>query len=167
MTDEDAAYVYSTVIEKTLEHRFLADLCSFLWTRGVTDFAVSQSEVDLYGYDVIVEVGDVVRHIQLKLTRLNGKRNHVSVNARLSAKPSGCVVWMFYRADDLGIDHYRWLGGAPGDPLPELGDRVTKHTKGNAEGVKAERPGHRDVRKSQFEAVPNVAELSKKLFGIG
>ena len=167
MINDDPAFVYSTVIEKTLEHRFLADLCSFLWTCGVTDFAVSQSEVDLYGYDVIVEVGEVVRHIQLKLGRLGGKRSHVSVNLRLSAKPSGCVVWMFYRPEDLSIDHYRWLGSAPGHPLPSVGDRVTKHTKGNAVGVKGERPGHRDVRKTQFEAVATIAELSQRLFGIG
>lgn len=165
MSDFTPASSHSTVIEKTLEHRFLADLCSHLWTRGIHDFGVSQSQVDHYGYDVIVEVGEVVRHIQLKIAHLQAKRVKVSVNTRLSLKPSGCVVWMFYQPDDLMIDHYRWFGGGPGERLPALGDRITRHAKGDSEGVKAERPGHRDVSKASFTVVSSISELSEKLFG--
>lgn len=165
MSDFNPASSHSTVIEKTLEHRFLADLCSHLWTRGTFDFAVSQSEVDHYGYDVIVEVGTIVRHIQLKLAHLEAKRTKVSVNSRLSLKPAGCVIWMFYQPDNLLIDHYRWFGGLPGEPLPALGDRVTRHTKGDSEGFKAERSGHRDVSKASFTLVGSMPALSVKLFG--
>ena len=165
MSEHNPASSHSTVIEKTLEHRFLADLCSYLWTRGVHDFAVSQSEVDHYGYDVIVEVGDVVRHIQLKLAHLHAKRSRVSVNMRLSRKPSGCVVWMFYQPENLMIDHYRWFGGLPGEPLPYLGERVTRHTKADSAGFKAERLSHRDLPKAAFTIVGSIAELSDKLFG--
>jgi hypothetical protein len=156
---------HSSVIEKTLEHRFLADLCSYLWTRGVHDFAVSQSEVDHYGYDVIVAVGEIVRHIQLKLGHLAARKRHVSVSTRLRLKPSGCVIWLVYRPDDLTIDHYLWFGAGPGRPLPELGGKVTRHTKGNSKGVKAERPGHRNLGKGDFEIVPSVAALASRLFG--
>jgi hypothetical protein len=84
---------------------------------------------------------------------------------RLARKPSGCVIWMFYRPHDLTIDHYRWFGGAPGAPLPELGDRVTRHTKADSDGFKAERPGHRDVSKTGFAIVPSIEVLAGKLFG--
>jgi hypothetical protein len=165
VTHEQAATSHSTVLEKTLEHRFLADLCSYLWTCGVYDFAVSQSEVDLYGYDVIVEAAGTIRHIQLKLARTGSRRRHVSLNNRLAQKQSGCVVWMFYKPQDLTIDHYLWFGSAPGEPLPALGDKVTRHAKGNAEGVKTKRPAHRDVAKGRFDRVPTVGGLAQRLFG--
>jgi hypothetical protein len=166
MNHAEAALAFSSVIEKTLEHRFLGDLCAHLWTEGIYDFAISQSEVDHYGYDVTVEVGKIVRHIQLKLSHVGGKRSRVGINTRLGDKPSGCVVWMFYRPADLTVDHYRWFGGAPGERLPPLGDVVTHHTKGDSTGYKAERAGHRNISKSIFDRVDSIPDLAHLLFGI-
>jgi hypothetical protein len=43
--------------------------------------------------------------------------------------------------------------------------KIGRHTKGNAQGVKAERPNMREVPLSQFERVHDVDALVVKLFG--
>ena len=60
---------------------------------------------------------------------------------------------------------YRWFGGLPGEPLPDLGDVVAKHSKANAQGVKLERPAIRKVNLGQFERLPDAAALLDRLFG--
>lgn len=64
---------------------------------------------------------------------------------------------------DLGP--YLWFGGEPGQPLPQLGDRVSKHTKANRDGYKAERPNMREVRKSQFKVLQTMEDVAVALFG--
>lgn len=166
--DDDAASAtsrYSSVLERTLEHRFLADLCSALWCQGIHDFAVSKSEVDQYGYDVVIEVGPVVRHIQLKTKAILSKTARTSASTRLARKQSGCVVWIVYRPSDLAIDHFLWFGGLPGEPMPALGDKKTKHTKGDSTGLKKERPEHRVIAIHQFSRLDGVNDLIRRLFG--
>ncbi|MDQ1369773.1 MAG: hypothetical protein QOF20_2126 [Acidimicrobiaceae bacterium] len=60
---------------------------------------------------------------------------------------------------------YRWFGGEPGQPLPDLGSRVGKHPKGNAMGVKLERPNIRVLNLGQFTKVDDVGDLLDRLFG--
>lgn len=160
-----AASLYSTVLERTLEHRFLADLTSELWCAGIFDFAVSRSEVDQYGYDLIVEVGPIVRHIQLKSKAMTSKTARTSANLRLARKASGCIVWMVYDPATLRIVQFLWFGGRPGECLPALGNKVTRHTKGNSDGEKSERPGHRVLPIHAFEPVAGIHLLRRRLFG--
>jgi hypothetical protein len=159
------ASLYSTVLERTLEHRFLADLSAFLWCRGIYDFAVSKSEVDQYGYDLIVEVGAVIRHVQLKSKARASATARTSANLRLAAKPSGCIVWMVYDPATLLFDHFLWFGGLPGMAMPPLGDKATRHTKRDATGVKKERPGHRSLAIGMFARVDSMPLLAHRLFG--
>jgi hypothetical protein len=50
-------------------------------------------------------------------------------------------------------------------PLPDLsGMKVTRHTRGNAKGLKAERPGIRTVPLTRFGSVANLG-LVTRLFG--
>lgn len=157
---------YSATRERILQHRFLADICGELWRLGEFDFAVSHSEVDNSGYDVILEARGILRHIQLKAMHQAARRRSFDVQMRLGGKPNGCVVLMIHDAQTLAVESYRWFGRAPGEGLPELGAKITRHSKGNADGVKAQRPALREVPLSQFAAVGDVGELVGRLFGL-
>lgn len=156
----------SSALEKVLEHRLVAELASALWQAGIPDFEILRAEVDAHGYDLVIEAAGIMRHIQLKAMVQGGRRRDVGVNLRLAAKPSGCVVWMIYDPATLSLGPFRWFGGEPGEQLPTLGDRVVRHSKGNADGVKLERAGHRLVPRSRFITLNGIEALADALFGI-
>lgn len=97
-----------------------------------------------------------MRHVQLKASHRAGKRANVNINVRLAAKPSGCVVWIFFDADSMELGPFLWFGGMPGESLPELGNKVGRHSKADSHGVKAERPNIGNVRKGQFEKLDDI-----------
>lgn len=165
MSAELAPYLESSGLEKVLEHRFVAELSTHLWLDGCRDVEVLRSEVDAHGYDLVIEANGMMRHIQLKSMIRGGKKQHVTVNTRLSAKPAGCVIWFDYDPMTLELGPFRWFGGPPGAGLPDAGTVVARHSKANSLGHKTERTGHRVVRKSRFQQVDNLAELIQVLFG--
>lgn len=154
----------SGLIERALEYQFLAALTPELLRRGLR-FEVLRGDFDLDGHDLVIEVGGVMRHIQLKAMVAGGKSREVKVNQALGAKPSGCVIWMTYDPAALTITSWRWFGGAPGEPLPSLGHRVAKHSKGNKDGIKAERPHMRLLAAREFASISDIAQLTDRLFG--
>ena len=160
-----ALSTFSSTREKILEHRFIAEITSELWRRAQFDFAVSHSEVDNSGYDLIVEVGRVTRHIQLKAMQSAGKRRDFDLQIRLAEKASGCAILMLHDPVSLAIKGYRLFAGEPGAPLPHLGDKAVRHSKGDAHGVKAERSALRNVPITTFVAVHGIRELVDRLFG--
>jgi len=155
----------SVLREKVIEHVFLAELSRALLLNTRIPFEVLRSEFDANGYDLVVEAVGVLRHIQLKAGRLGGKRAKVDINTALSGKPGGCVVWMMVDETTLKLGPFYWLGGAPGEPLPSLGDKVGRHTKGDSAGVKAFRPGMRVVPKGRFTRLEAIEQVAEKLFG--
>lgn len=161
-----ALSAYSTTREKILEHRFLAEVCSDLWSRGIFNFAVSRSEVDNSGYDLIMEVGSVIRHIQLKASRTDGSTQKVGIQVRLRDKPSGCVVWLVHGAASLEVQNLLWFGAPAGEQLPDLGNKIVKHTKADMRGNKSERPALREVAKTSFGEIPSWSDLTARLFGL-
>lgn len=72
-----------------------------------------------------------------------------------------------YNPQTLEIGPFLWFGGAPGEPLPDLGSKPGRHTKGNKDGNKLTRPGHRVIPKSAFQRIPTMPDLAVKLFGPG
>lgn len=154
----------SVLREKVFEHLFLGDLTRSLLRSG-RRCEVLRAEYDGSGYDLVLEADGVLRHVQLKAMRADGKRAHVDINADLARKPSGCVVWMLIDPVSFTTQAYRWFGSPIGLPLPELGDRMARHTKANSNGVKAERPGIRTLSKSRFETVQTMDDLIERLFG--
>ena len=160
-----ALSTYSATREKILEHRFIADLSAELWRRGTFDFAVSHSEVDNSGYDVIVEACGITRHVQLKAMQSTGKRRDFDLQIRLSTKPSGCAVLMLHHPATLAVEGWRLFAGPPGHPLPDLGDRTVRHSKGNALGYKAERPALRNVPITAFHKISGISMMVDRLFG--
>ena len=119
-----------------------------------------------HGYDLVVEANGQIRHIQLKGLRQGGKRSEVTLSTRLAEKRSGCVIWMVYDPATLVLGPFLWFGGAPGEALPDIGTKVARHTKGNAQGQKTAKPRHRVVRKRAFEKIKTMAALADKLFGL-
>ena len=96
--------------------------------------------MDNSGYDAIAEANGIVRHIQLKASTVGGKTARQKVHVKLSAKASGCVVWIYFDEDTLQLGPFLYFGATrAGQPLPDiLGRKIARHTKGNRLGVKAE-----------------------------
>lgn len=161
----EALSLRSSLREKILEHRFLSDIASELWSRGVFDFGIARGEVDDSGYDVVFELGSLVRHIQLKAKHIEGRTARYAVQTALGERPSGCVVVMVHHPRTLAVDHYRFFGGPAGHRLPELSERAVRHTKGDSEGVKSVRPRLRSVPLGAFRKVADARELVDLLFG--
>jgi len=154
----------SGVREKVLEHRLISDLAELMMRRGV-QIDVMRGEFDAHGHDVVFEAAGVLRHVQLKAMVAGGKRRDVNVNVRLRSRSSGCIAWMVYDPATLKVIEYRWFGGEPGEPLPDIGGTVARHSKGNALGEKALRTGHRLLGKTKFETLADLGMLADRLFG--
>ena len=151
--------------EKVVEHVFLGELLRHLWVAKISGVQVLKPEVDASGYDLVLSLGKVIRHVQLKTSMHDGKAARQPVHESLGEHPSGCVVWIRLN-DDLTFDHFLCFGGKPGRPLPDLtGFKRTKHTKANAKGVKKDRAQTWSVPKSAFEKLPDMTALVGRLFG--
>lgn len=168
--DPASVYLKSNFYEQLVEHVFISELLQEAWYRYQATVEVLRSEIDSSGYDVVFECNGIVRHVQMKTSAVGTRAAHRNVNIALAGKPSGCVLWIF-RDEDLSTCRmelqYRFFGSAPGLPLPDLsGYRTGKHTKGNAEGIKAERPEIRVVPRSAFVEVDSTTALLEALFGL-
>ena len=156
----------SSYREAVLEHLFTGALLQTLWLRRV-HAEVLRPFVDDAGYDLVVDANRITRHIQLKSSFLHATTAEQKVHQHLGLKPSGCVVWLRFDEATLQLDEYLWFGNAPGHRLPDLsGFKVARHTKGDARGLKAERPMVRVIPKGQFVRIPTMDQLTERLFGL-
>jgi hypothetical protein len=155
----------SSLREQALGHMFLGQLLAFMWRHDRRDIEVLKSEVDRGGYDVVLESNGIIRHVQLKSSFRGSKVREVDVGLKLLRKRSGCILWLEFDSETLAIERFYWYGGLPGMPLPELGKRISRHTKGNSFGEKNERLVHRVLTRGRFELLVNVSEVVGKLFG--
>ncbi|MOA08159.1 hypothetical protein D3C78_1279030 [compost metagenome] len=161
----DQHYLHSSFREKLIEHLFVGELLKLSWAQGGCSLEVAKSEVDNQGYDLIVEDKGIIRHIQLKAAHLNAATTRQKIHVGLAKKPSGCVVWICFNEKTLELGPFLFFGAPPGEPLQDISDfRVAKHTKADAEGVKAERPDIRVVSKGQFRRYESIDELYGALF---
>lgn len=154
----------SRIREQLLEHQLLGEIVRRMLLAG-RRCEVLRAEFDGSGHDVVLEEDGVIRHVQLKAMRADGRRAHVNIHTALASKPSGCVIWMLVDPETLTASEFLWLGGTPGNRLPELGDRPVRHTKGDATGAKAVRPDLREVPRRRFERVCDYEALIDRLFG--
>lgn len=154
----------SSLRERVFENLLLGLLGIELLERSI-EFTVLHPTSDREGYDVVIEHGPVIRHIQLKATVTGSATRTVPVNTRLAARSSGCVIWMVFDPASRTFAEYRWFGGAPGMPLPHPGDRPVRHSRGNRDGVKAIRPEIRALALNRFERLTTIGELAYRLFG--
>ena len=162
---DPAHFLESGLREKVVEHLFVGDLLRCLWCQGSRDIEVLRAEVDRAGYDLVLESNGILRHVQLKASHRSAKTSKVSININLAHKPSGCIIWIWFDPGSMDLGPFLWFGGQPGEPLPPLGDRVGKHTKGDRTGLKAERPNIRLVGKGKFSSLSTMNDVTKSLFG--
>jgi hypothetical protein len=155
----------SSLREQALVHLFLGRLLTFMWRNGGRDIEVLKSEVDRGGYDVVLEANGIIRHVQLKSSFRGSKVREVDVSTKLQRKPGGCILWLEFDRENLAIERFYWFGGKSGTALPDLGLRVSRHSKGNSDGEKNERPIHRVLTKGRFEALTDISEVVARLFG--
>jgi hypothetical protein len=155
----------SSLREQALGHLFLGQLLAFMWRNGARDIEVLKSEVDRGGYDVVLESNGVIRHVQLKSSFHGSKVREVDVSTKLLRKPGGCILWLEFDRESLAIERFYWFGGKAGTTLPDLGPRVSRHSKGNSDGEKNERPIHRVLTRGRFETLAHISEVVEKLFG--
>lgn len=170
LTSDDDMFLKSSFYEQLVEHVFISEVLQEALFRFEETVEVLRSEVDASGYDVVFECNKVLRHVQLKTSRVGGKTANQKVNVALSSKPSGCVVWVVRSECQQSYRmqlQYRFFGAAAGQPLPSLdGYRVGRHTKGNKDGVKAERRSIRVIPKGSFERIHSTSALVNRLFGL-
>ena len=155
----------SSLREQALGHLFLGQLLACMWRSDARDIEVLKSEVDRGGYDIVLEANGVIRHVQLKSSFRGSKVREVDVSTKLLRKPGGCIIWLEFDRESLAIERYYWFGGKVGAALPDLGLRISRHSKGNSEGEKNERPIHRVLTRGRFETLVNISEVVEKLFG--
>lgn len=153
--------------EQLLEHLLIGELLKHSWLCHGASLEVSQPFIDRSGHDIAFEANGITRHVQLKASSLIAKTSEQKVHLGLASKPSSCVVWVRFDASTMELGPFLFFGGLPGAPLPSLDDfKVAKHTKGDADGVKKERPNIRLIPASKFRKVSNVADLYAELFGV-
>lgn len=157
----------SSYREMLLEHLFVGELLRCLWLEGIYSVEVLRPQTDDSGYDLVIECNSITRHIQLKASHLGSSTAQVNVNARLTEKQSGCVVWIWFDPKTLKLGPFLWFGGPPGDSLPDIGQlRVARHTRGDAQGRKGQRPNVRVLPRGKFEKLDSIRQLIEHLFGL-
>jgi len=157
--------INSSYRERLIEHLFIGELLKLSWRKRDFSLEVSKPEVDNSGYDLILEAKGILRHVQLKAAFVGAKTSRQNVHVSLASKPSGCIVWVYFNQETLELGPFLFFGGKPGQPLPDIsGHKVAKHTKGDADGYKAERPNIRIINKGDFEKYQTVDNLYSILF---
>lgn len=152
--------------EALLEHLFAGEVMKHLWKRGDWRLEILKPQVDDGGYDLVLEANAIIRHVQLKASFRDSTVNQTNINMALAAKPSGCVVFLWFDQDTLDLGPFAFFGAEPGKPLPDISAfKTAKHTKANALGVKGERTNIRTIRLSQFEKVQTIDQIVTRLFG--
>ncbi len=170
MNEQTLCSVKSGFYEQLVEHVFISELLQEAWFSYGSTVEVLRSEIDSSGYDLVLECNNILRHVQLKNSRAEGKTASQKVNTALAQKPSSCVVWIIRH--ESSESHrmslkYLYYGDAAGKPLPSLNHfKIAKHTKANALGEKKERPAIREIPKSQFRKLTGMGELLELLFDL-
>jgi hypothetical protein len=158
--------IHSSYREKLIEHLFVGELLKIPWQNGDCQLEIAKPEVDNAGYDIIAENNSIVRHIQLKAAYIGGKTARQKVHIKLSQKPSGCVLWIYFNESTLELGPFYYFGALPGEPLPDIQSaKVARHTKGDQDGYKGERPNIRVLNKGDFKKYDNIDDIYNVLFG--
>jgi hypothetical protein len=162
----DQHFQNSSYRERLLEHLLIGELLKLSWQRGDCALEISKPEVDRSGYDLVAEANGYIRHVQLKTTLVGSSNKSQSVQLALGTKPSGCVVLIHFDHETLDLGPFLYFGSEPGALLPSLAlYKVAKHTKANAQGIKAERPKMRKVPITAFTKIEGIEALYAQLFG--
>jgi hypothetical protein len=161
--DNSKNSTHSSLRESIVEHLFVGEVLRLLWCQDKFKVEILKPQVDNAGYDLAIACNSTLWHVQLKSCNEDGKRSSVNVGLELTKKRNWCVIWIFVDKD-LGFKSFRWFGSDSGQ-FVEGDFKPTKHTKGNATGHKAERPGYREVPRSKFEKLTKD-QVIQRLFDV-
>ena len=157
---------HSSYREKLTEHLFVGELLKLSWQQHECALEVAKPEVDNSGYDFVMEANGFVRHVQVKTSIIGGTTASQKIHLKLEDKPSGCVLWIYFKEDSLELGPFLYFGGKPGERMESIKDRKTaKHTKGNKDGFKAERKNLRVLPKGAFLKLNSIEAVYAHLFG--
>lgn len=153
--------------ESLIEHMFIADLVQAGWTTGKM-IQVAKSEIDAWGYDIILSCGPVVRYVQMK-SSVTGVA--IAANRALSMIPGACIVRvtpsvpvksarisLSYRIFQAGPRAGLKLGGFKS----AVSTRYVKSSTGTP--VRKVRKNHVVVPTSAFGPIRSAEELVGDLF---
>ena len=151
MPTPEFVYRNSRFFENLQEHRFLCDLATHLVLREPPYLLnILKAEVDMFGFDLVLSVGEQTRHLQMKTRSGIPPSNAYQISETIWTIPGGCVVWMLYSQSTLEPTSYYLLGF----PLP-----------GIDEFSLAPRPGYRNVKmQSANHPSLSIAQLGDVLF---
>jgi len=161
--DVALANAQSVYREKILEHGFITNLMLCDWRSKCANIDILRPEIDRFGYDLVASRGAITRFIQVKSSVVRGPTRVQKVHVNLLSKPDGCVVWIIVN-ERLDVDSYLVRIPPVGQSLGCDGLKVAKHTKANAEGVKAERPNIRVMPISAFTPKQSIDDVFSDLF---
>lgn len=159
------ASTHSVFRERLFEHQLIFELMRHSWKHDQASLEVSQPAIDRFGHDLVLEARGITRHVQLKTSWITARANSQNVHVGLGSKPSGCVLWMLVDESSMACNTFLFFGAAPGEPLPSIFDfKFARHTRKNNSG-NSERPNVREIRRSQFRKLVNIADVYQALFG--
>ncbi len=164
--DQTRHYLKSRYREKVVEHVFVGELLRYLWSNGIDGVEVLTPEVDASGYDIVLTLDGVVRHVQLKCSVEGGKTEEQQINATLASQQSGCVIWIEVDGESLEFKRFFWFGALPGQRLPDIsGFRNARQARANAQGVKGFRVNTKVISRSKFVVLQDMGAVVGALFG--
>jgi len=156
--------LFSARREKILENLFSGEVLKELWCRAVFDADLLHSDIDASGYDIVLELPDGVRHIQLKAST---KRKLITANAKICDRPSGCIIVMIVSEDTLDFEEFLWFGNALGQKCDDIRNFPSaRHSKGNSQGHKSFRQDTFRVTVGKLERVESFAGLVDRLTSV-
>ena len=100
----------SSYREALLEHLFAGEVMKHVWLSGTKRLEVLKPQVDDGGYDLVLEAGSVVRHIQLKATFKGSKVRRFNIlpgGARVGVEADHAVARARFAEERLGPVHGR------------------------------------------------------------
>lgn len=117
MPNPDFIYRNSRFFENLLEHRFIFDLMRHLVLNPEPQLVnVLKSEVDAFGFDLVLSVAGRSTHVQMKTRSGLPTRNPYEISEALWSLPNACAIWVLYDIATLDPSCYYILGF----PMPPM-----------------------------------------------
>ncbi len=154
MPEPEFIYQNSRFFENLLEHRFLFDLRRHLVLRqDPLLLNVLKSEVDAFGFDLVLAVAEHTYHIQMKTRSGSPPANSYELSESLWKLPNACAIWMLYDPKTIEPTGYYLMG----KPLPPI-DEFASSDRPGFRKVKMQRANHARLTLTQLADVLFPAE---------
>jgi len=155
----------SLFIENLFRHAFLYEISRELLLQDPPrKLTVLNSEVDDSGVDIVLMLGTVTRHVQMKTLNKRMAPNGYNIADSVFQIPGGCVIWLRYDQESMTPVNYHFFGKQGNGILGNQDDfEVGRRKKGS---TWVDRPGYRWVKTSHATHKDrSISELCAILFG--